>query len=462
MVKNQQTDGMYGHYLLASGLLGGLFPSIFLFNLDWYSALTCIVGNVPSSTKFLGSIAIVITSLAICKNKNSWICTMQGSVVANVKIFVLWILGIVVCIVQQTGTEIHIQLFPELNKTMSIVFILLQTLFLTGCSRCVFYESRKIKYIMSFLAVANMVNWLDTTVRSSILLTESNFTQLTEHSNCPCFILMHGSPKACYFHGELYVVPFHMEFSILAITILIGISQTKKGENNTFVTILNNRQSELDTTCRHLSLSGKQKFFVIIASTFLNTPFLFFISVYPTSLEGIFSINKIHVWLLSVIGVKIIIFVMITIAYHNLYKISAIKTQPIYPNFNDTALILGSAAVNASGVLNLFQMDSNPFIITFHSWFNIVYILYQTIFILFLKCIVIRDKYAPLLIRVRMIVLILISYNILYWAKDSLFFLSFLKDDVHNTFIRSLFFLLYPSVSFYRFQSAMGMIPFLF
>lgn len=457
MAKNQQTDGMYGHYLLASGLLGGLFPSIFLFNFDWHSALTCIVGNVPSSTKFLGSIAIVATSLAICKNKNSWICSMQGSVVANVKIVVLWILGIVVCVVHQTGTDIHIQLFPELEKTMSIVFIILQTLFLTACSRCVFYESRKIKYIMSFLAVANMVNWLDTIVRSSILLTESNFTQLTEHSNCPCFNLMHGSPKTCYFHGELYLLPFNMEFSILAITIFIGIPQTKK-RGNTRVTILNN----LDTTCRHLSLSGKQKLSVTIAATVLNSPFLFYISVYPTSLEDVFSINKIHVWLLSVIGVKITIFVMIAIAYHNLYKTSAIKTQPIYTNFNDTALILGSAAVNASGVLNLFQMDSNPFTITFHSWFNIFYIIYQTIFILFLKCIVIRDKYSPLLIRVRMIVLILISYNILYWAKDSLFFLSFLKDDVRNKFYRSLFFLLYPSVSFYRFQSAMGMIPFVF
>lgn len=310
---------------------------------------------------------------------------------------------------------------------------------------------------MSFLAVANMVNWLDTIVRSSILLTESNFTQLTEHSNCPCFNLMHGSPKTCYFHGELYLLPFNMEFSILAITIFIGIPQTKK-RGNTRVTILNN----LDTTCRHLSLSGKQKLSVTIAATVLNSPFLFYISVYPTSLEDVFSINKIHVWLLSVIGVKITIFVMIAIAYHNLYKTSAIKTQPIYTNFNDTALILGSAAVNASGVLNLFQMDSNPFTITFHSWFNIFYIIYQTIFILFLKCIVIRDKYSPLLIRVRMIVLILISYNILYWAKDSLFFLSFLKHDVRNKFIRSLFFLLYPSVSFYRFQSAMGMIPFVF
>lgn len=457
MVKNQQTDGMYGHYLLASGLLGGLFPSIFLFNFDWHSELTCIVGNVPSSTKFLGSIAIVATSLAICKNKNSWISTTQGSVVARVKIFVLWILGIVVCIVHQTGTNIHIQLFPELTKTMSIVFIILQTLFLTAYSCCVFYESRKIKYIMSFLAVANMVNWLDTTVRSSILLTESNLTQLTENSNCPCFILMHGSPKTCYFHGELYVLPFHMEFSILAITILIGIPQTKKRENPRDTTL-----NHFDTTCRHLFLSGKQKLLVIIAATVLNTPFLFYVSVYPTSLADVFSINKIHVWLVSVIGVKIIIFVMITIAYHNLYKISNIKYQPIYLNFNDTALILGSAAVNASGVLNLFQMDSNPFTITFHSWFNIIYTLYQTFFILFLKCIVIRDKYSQWLVRVRMIVLILISYNILYWVKDSLFFLSFLKDDVHNKFIRSLFFLLYPSVSFYRFQSAMGMIPFLF
>uniref|UniRef100_A0A8W8KCG0 Uncharacterized protein n=1 Tax=Magallana gigas TaxID=29159 RepID=A0A8W8KCG0_MAGGI len=191
MTENQQTVVTYGHYLLASGLLGGLFPSIFLFNLDYHSALTCIVGNVPSSIKILGSIAIVATSLAICKDKNSWICTHQASVVANVKIAVLWILGIVVCIARETGSDDHTNIVPEVAKTLSIVFILLQTFFLTVCSRYVFYESRKIKYLMSILTVANIVNWLDTTVLSSIIMTESNLTQIEEHSNSLCINLMH-------------------------------------------------------------------------------------------------------------------------------------------------------------------------------------------------------------------------------------------------------------------------------
>lgn len=157
------------------------------------------------------------------------------------------------------------------------------------------------------------------------------------------------------------------------------------------------------------------------------------------------------------------ILVLIIIAYYYLYKISSVRTQPINLNFNDIALILGSLAVNASGVINfLFQLGLNPSISTFHTWFNMFYILYQTIFISFLKYIVIRNKNSPLLIRVRMIVLILISYNILYWVKDSLYFLSFIKVSVHSKLIRSLFFLMYPLESFYRFQSAMGMITFLF
>lgn len=377
------------------------------------------------------------------------------------KIAVLWILGIVVCIARETGSDDHTNIVPEVAKTLSIVFILLQTFFLTVCSRYVFYESRKIKYLMSILTVANIVNWLDTTVLSSIIMTESNLTQIEEHSNSLCINLMHERTR--YFHGELYLLPFDMEFSILATTIVIGLPMKKYAQNNYIVSLINYSEEERITTCRHLFLSRKQKCLVTITCILLNIPFFAYIIDYPTSLVSMFNVNNIHVWLLSVIGAKIIIFILLTIAYYNLYKICSIKTQPIFVNFNDIALIVGSSAVNASGILNyLYQMQSNHFDIIFHSWFNIFYILYQTIFILFLKCVVFRDKYSPLLIRVRMIVLILISYNISYWLKDSLFFLSYLKNDVQNSLIRVLFFLLYPLMSFYRFQSAVGMLLFLF
>lgn len=459
MIANQQRDGIYGHYLLASGLLGGLFPSIFLFNLEWHSTFSCIVGNVPSSAKFLGFITIVITSLAICRNKNTWICTTKTSVVTNVKIGVLWFLGIVVCIVHQTDNDYHINIFPRLAKTMSVVFITLQILFLTCCSRFVFYESRNVKYTMSLLAVVNMVNWLDTTVLSSIIMTESNFTHLPEHSNSSCINLMHERNQ--FFLRKLFLLPFDMEFSILATTIVISIPLAKRTKNQSTVSTLRQVDIELDITRHHSSLSGNQRLCVTIASIFLTAPFLFYIIVYPTSLDSISSVM--NTWLISVVGAKILVFLLIIFAYYYLYKISSVITRPINLNFNDIALILGSSAVNASGVLTfLFHIDPNPLTITFHTWFNIFYVLYQTVFILFLKCIVIRDKSSPLLIRIRMIVMVLICYNILYWVKDSLYFLSFVKDTVHSSLVRVLFFLMYPFVSFYRFQSAMGLIPFLF
>lgn len=411
------------------------------------------MGNVPFTTKCLGSIAIVVTILLICAQKNSWICTKGASVEANVKIVVLWILGIGVCIIRQTDHGYHVNVFPELAKTMSVVFIILQMLFLTGCSRYIFYESRKIKYMMSLLAVANIVNWLDTTLLSSAILTESNFTQLTEYANSPCVTL---------FHGELYFLPLDMEFSILATIIVIGVPLTKNTQNNPIVSSWNHREEELVTTCRHLSLSGKQKLFVTIACIFLNAPFLIYIIAYPTDKAFRRILIFRNEWLLSVIGAKMMILVLIIIAYYYLYKISSVRTQPINLNFNDLALILGSSAVNASGVINfLFQLGLNPSY-TFHTWFNMFYIVYQTIFISFIKYIVIRDKNPLLLTRVRMIVLILISYNIVYWVKDSLYFLSFINVNVHSKFIKSLFFLMYPLESFYRFQSAMGMIAFLF
>lgn len=266
-----------------------------------------------------------------------------------------------------------------------------------------------------------------------------------------------------FFLRKLFLLPFDMEFSILATTIVVGIPLAKNTKNNSTVSTLHHPQDdiELDIPRHHSSLSGKQRLYVAIASISLTAPFLFYVIVYPTSLDNIS--NVMNTWLLSVIGAKIIVVVLIINAYYYLYNISSVITQPINLNLNDIALILGSSAVNASGVLTfLFHIDPNPLNITFHTWFNIFYVLYQTVFILFLKCIVIRDKNSPLLMRVRMIIMILICYNILYWVKDSLYFLSFVKDTVYNSLFRVLFFLLYPFVSFYRFQSAMGMIPFIF
>lgn len=462
MVENQQIDGIYGDHLFASGLLGVILPFIVLFNLELQIDLICFVGYVLTFTKLIGSLTILVTSLAIHKEKNSWICTSQASVVAYVKIFVLRILGISVCIVWETDDKNNENFSNELAKNMSIVFIILQMLFLTGCSRFIFYESRKMKYIMSFLVVVNLVNWLDTAILSSIIMIESNTTHHAQHSNLSCITMVHE--RTHFLNRELMLLPFDMEFGILATTILTGIPQTKYTGNSPSATIMNHRQDKLVTTCRHLSLSGKQRMSVAVVATLLNVPSLFYIFVYPTIyFDRILIGTNMNMWLLSFIAAKVIIFVLIAVAYYNLYNIVYIRREPIFPNFNDIALILGSSAVNASGVINFMsQIDPNPITITFHTWFNIVYVLYQTILILFLKNIVIREKYSPLLKRVKMIAIILLSYNILYWVKDSLFFLSFLEDTIQNKFIKSLFFLTYPFVSFYRFQSAMGLIPFLF
>lgn len=143
--------------------------------------------------------------------------------------------------------------------------------------------------------------------------------------------------------------------------------------------------------------------FVAVVATILNIPSLFYIFVYPTTYSGsILNSANMNMWLLSFITVKVVIFVLITVAYYNLYNIVYIRREPVFPNFNEIALILGSSAVNASGVINFMsQTDPNPITISFHTWFNIFYVIYQTILILFLKNIVIREKYSPMLKRVK-------------------------------------------------------------
>lgn len=457
MVENRQNTEVFGHYLMASGLLGGLFAPIILFNLELESdsALSAIVGYIPSSTQILGSITIVFASVALCKNRNSWICTTRTTVESKVKVIAIWVLGIMLCILQQTNDyEYHsTRIFSKIAKNSTLVFVLLLTLFITWCSRFVFYETRKIKYVMSFLAVVSIINWLDATVLSSIFLNECNSTDLGKGTDVSKSI----PPE----HQILYLFSFIMEFSIQVTTFVITIPMTKSREDNGVDPTWEYHQEDLEGTCRHVSLCRKQKFLVVLTSSVLNTPFVIFIAFTPTSLNEL--VNKYYVWLYCIVGAKIVVFIFITIAYHNLYKNVTIRTERVTLNFNDIALILGTSAVAASGLVNfLYKIDSNKFIISFHTLFNIVYSIYQTIFVLFLKFIVIRDKTSPLLIRVRMIVIILVSYNILYWVKDSLFFLPLIKSDIHGKLYKTLFFLLYPLVSFYRFQSAMGMIPFLF
>lgn len=418
MVENQQRNGIYGDHLFASGLLGIILPFIVLFDLELQTDLICFVGYILTFTKLIGSLTILATSLAICIERNSWISTHQASVVTNVKIFFLWILGTSVCIVWETDDKNNVNYSNELAKNMSIVFIILQMLFLTGCSRYIFYESRKMKYIMAFLVVVNLVNWLDTAILSSRIMIESNTTHHAQHSNLSCITMVHE--RTHFFHRELMLLPFDMEFGILATTILTGIPLTKYTGNSPSATVMNDLQDKFVTTCRHLSLSGKQRMFVAVVATILNIPSLFYIFVYPTTYSGsILNSANMNMWLLSFITAKVIIFVLITVAYYNLYNIVYVRREPVFPNFNEIALILGSSAVNASGVINFMsQTDPNPITISFHTWFNIFYVIYQTILILFLKNIVIREKYSPMLKRVKMIAIILLSYNILYWVND--------------------------------------------
>lgn len=108
-------------------------------------------------------------------------------------------------------------------------------------------------------------------------------------------------------HRELMLLPFDMEFGILATTILTGIPLTKYTGNSPSATVMNHLQDKFVTTCRHLSLSGKQRMFVAVVATILNIPSLFYIFVYPTTYSGsILNSANMNMWLLSFITAKVI------------------------------------------------------------------------------------------------------------------------------------------------------------
>ena len=458
MVERCQRNVIFGHYLLVSGLLGGLISPILLFNLDFErrASFKTIVVYIPFCTQILGSVTIVFTTIALCINKSSWIYEKQTSVVLKVKVVVILVLGIMLCVLQQMNDyEYHsTRIFSKMVKNSTLAFVFFQTLFITWCSRFVFYETRKLKYIMSFLAVVNTVNWLDATVLTSIFITECNSTDIGKDTD-PL-----DSKSDAVDHRIIYLLSFIMEFSIQATTFVIAIPMTKDRENTRIAIPCRNHQEHIAEMCRLVSLCRKQKVLVAVISFVLISPFLFYVAVLPTPMYNM--VNYHDIWLFCIVSAKGFVFFLITIAYYVLYKNVTIRTVPVTLDFSDIALLLGTSAVTSAGVVTfLLRKDSGKFIIDFHTWFNILYSVYQTIFVLFLKFIVIRDKTLQILPRVRMIVIILVTYNMFYWVKDSLFFLPFIKVDVDDRLFKFLFFLLYPLISFYRFQSAMGMIPFL-
>jgi hypothetical protein len=463
VVKYYQGKG-FGHLLLASGFLGGLSTPIISSQLGWDKSTYPIVSIITSCTQLLGSIVILYTAAAISRNKREWITRKCSSMVEKVRVVVLWILGIILCILRQMDGNIYqtcrnpsLQIYPKIDKGMSIVFVVLQTLFTTWCSLYEFYDSRKVRYILAVLAVTNMVNWLDANVTSVFLLAESNSTTFSENWNCTYVTY---NQKTLSRLVDVFLLPNVMEFSILSTTLIISMPfRNKYGTIHCLDITRFRSRDEYEETRRQSSFSGKEKLSITAMAVILNAPFLVYIIIFPLSKELLLKI-KIP-WVQSIIAAKIVIFISILAAYYTLHKTMDMKQRSVHLDFNDQALILCSSAVSASGVVNfLYQGNNDPFTITFHTFFNIIYVLYQTIFTIFLNFVEFHGGNLRLLIKLKMIMIILISYNLMYWVKDSMFFISFIDIDIQSDFFRILFFLLYPLQSFYRFQSAMGMILF--
>lgn len=252
--------------------------------------------------------------------------------------------------------------------------------------------------------------------------------------------------------------PFLMEFSILAASLIIGLSLSKEPTNSMEI-----KQIEYvgDIAGGQLNVTPfppRIKLITTVVAVTLNVPFLFYGITFAVNIKLLEDF--IHPWIISILVAKVIVFLLILGAFYMLNKRLNIHIENRRLNCNGVALILCSSAVSLTGVVNsLFPMGKNLTLITFHTWFNVFYIIYQTIFILFGTSVVFRRGDHRVMLAFRAILIILISYNLLYWMKDSLFFQRSIENDTRDNFIRLQFFVLYPFLSFYRFQSAMELIP---
>ena len=476
MANTLTSSGTFGPFLVALSSLGAFFAPIISFN-EGTDLSKSVVGYISLSVEVTATVAIIYGCLSICNDRNSWIKGKRRTSVTTIQVVVLWILGIVQCSLYVIYGNLH-QNCGEMNSLLLsqregkycfiyVAYTILKTGFISYCSQFIFFDFWKIKYIISLLAVSNMVKWMEANVFSIFVKTTSVISEYhgLMHN---CTFIKDNHLESVYQLTEMLLPPFLMEFNILATTLSISLSFYKENKSTdpseyyrSHIEHPNdykvNEESQIS-----VPLSPRTKFITTVLAAILNAPFLTYGILFAVSSHLLESV--VNEWILSIVGAKIIMFLLILVAFYLLHRKLDISTVSRRLNFNGVALILCASSVVAAGVINsLFPESRNVSLITFHTWFNVFYVIYQTIFILFGRSVVIRRVSHGDLLVLRVILLLLISYNIIYWIKDSFFFQQSIKNDIReNHLIRIVFFIVYPFLSFYRFQSAIELIPFYF
>lgn len=463
MTNALQNDSSIGHYLVASGMLGGYFALILTFGEAEHEA-EHIVGYVCLFVQLLACIGILYACIAMNRRRNDWIKEKRRSTVIITKVVVLWIFGFAQCFLHVVYDnlrlncgDIYILLSQNVARYNYIVFTFLQTLFISYCSQYTFFDSWKMRYIISLLTISNLFKWLEANIFSIFVKTSSNISNYYETMQ-NCSYIKENNLEWVFRVTDMLLTPLLMEFSILAATLIFGLSLSGNSRNpQHHLDRFRGQPESYREAAINIQLSRKHKLTTVVIGTILNAPFVFYAIMF--TVDEHLLVEMIFPWLLSILGAKIVIFFLILIAFHIFHRILQIQIENRHLNFDSAALILCSCVVSLSGVVNfLFPHGRNLPLITFHTWFNVIYTIYQTIFILFGTSVEIRRGDPRVLTTARVIVITLISYNLLYWMKDSLFFQRSIENDTRNNFIRTIFFVLYPFQSFYRFQSAMELL----
>ena len=467
MANTSRSSGSIGPFLVASSILGACFAPI--ISLD---ASKSIVGYICLSVELVSAIAILYGCISICKDRDNWIKQKRRSSVTTIKVAVLWILGITQCSLyiiygilhQNCGELYQVLLLSQREGQYCFIYVaytFLQIGFISYCSHFVFIDFWKIKYIISLLAISNMVKWMEANVFSIFVKTTSDISKYYDLMQ-NCTYIKENHLKSVFQLTDMLLPPFLMEFNILATMLIISLafSKTNKMADTSDSHIAISSDSNVPEDQQNsIPLTSRAKLFTIVFGTILNAPFLAY-GVLFTASSHLLE-NVINEWILSIVVAKLIIFLLILTAFYLLHKKLAISIESHRLNFNGVALILCSSAVSVTGLVSsLFPESRNVSLITFHTWFNVFYITYQTIFILLGRSVVIIRGSRGVVVVFRVILILLISYNTLYWMKDSLFFQRSIENDIRENLIRLIFFVLYPFVSFYRFQSVMELIPF--
>lgn len=453
--------GDVGSVLMMSVFLGILSVAILTYEERSVGNVAdgIVVSVIGILTCFLGLFFTVYLIVSVCYNKTKWIQCKDSHLPTATKVNMgfLWIFGVVKCTFCfiYVGFYIRCEFAVQskivnsiwIHGLVNIMFEILQMIFLTHTIRYTFLYSVKMKYVMSFIALGNLVEWIRSTLHrfagnNDVLFSPDE--NGTYQVNCS---YVQSNTARRFAQITTYIrLPVTLEFAVLATSLVFGLTERKTMPRLIkSLRDLNSSGTTGQSNSHPIFFYPKMKIgLLLVVGAVWNIPSLVLLPW--TAIERSPILVKVSTSFLC--SLKIFILILILAINQNFFRKLNIVLHNKEVNFNEIALIVSSMAVTAISMSGLLIEENDPGLILYQVS-NIIGVFYQTILIIAGHRFEDLGNDLDISQNTKLLVLLLSSINMTNWVVNSI---AGLRQSKHQ-YYRLIQITLHPFLAYYRFQS---------